>query len=189
MDSVFIRALRDLTAVASVTQGDYFPLIPRARPRSLKSIVRAVAAAEQVDYRVLRALIRLESAGNVSARSSSGAAGLMQLLPAAMIDVYKANPNGVQWTQAGRMARPLDPEQNVVVGARYFKMKAREVGVDISDHPELFRAYIAYNIGFGSYRSLVRGRPVSEAVFSANAYGRRDVYVANVKDAWEQALS
>lgn len=70
-------------------------------------IIREAAAMYDLDTRLLRAVVRLESGFDALAVSSAGAQGLMQLMPAL------AEELGV--------ADPFDPRENIFGGARYLK--------------------------------------------------------------------
>jgi len=89
--------------------------------------ILAAAKATKVDAALIRAVISVESGNNPSARSSAGAVGLMQLMPAT------ARRYGVK--------NRLDPEQNIHGGARYL----RDLKVLFDGNLQLVLA--AYNAG------------------------------------------
>ena len=70
-------------------------------------IMREAAAIYDLDLRLLRAVVRLESGFDAAAVSTAGAQGLMQLMPAL------AEELGVE--------DPFDPRENIFAGARYLK--------------------------------------------------------------------
>lgn len=75
-------------------------------------------------------------------RSSAGAIGLMQLMPATWAEMRRAHGLG---------ANPDDPRDNILAGAAYLKAMHRQFG-----YPGLFAAY---NAGPGRYREhLAAGR-------------------------------
>ncbi len=80
------------SAMASVPYGD---------------IIERVAAEQQVDPKIVRAVITVESAFQQRARSRKGAMGLMQLMP------ETANRYGV--------ANPYDPASNIEAGIKHLK--------------------------------------------------------------------
>ena len=92
--------------------------VPRARPRrairvdpALRKLYAPLVAAIAKDYQLspalLNAVITVESGYNPRARSSKGAAGLMQLMPATATRYSVRNI----W----------DPRQNIAGGARYLR--------------------------------------------------------------------
>lgn len=98
----------------------------KARARYSKHIIEA-ARANKLDVALIHAVISAESGYNHLARSSKGAAGLMQLMPAT------AKRYGVK--------NPLDPAQNIHGGARYLRDLVRMFNND------LHLAVAAYNAG------------------------------------------
>jgi soluble lytic murein transglycosylase-like protein len=70
-------------------------------------IIDRVSAEQGVDAKLIRALIKVESAYQPRARSHKGAMGLMQLMPATARE-YAAKD-------------PYDPESNIQAGVRYLK--------------------------------------------------------------------
>lgn len=100
---------------------------PPAPAADIRTIVREIAASEQVSAQLLEAVIAVESDYNPRAVSRKGAQGLMQLMPAT------AERFGV--------VDPFDPRQNVRAGARYLKQLLELFG------GELRLALAAYNAG------------------------------------------
>jgi len=93
----------------------------------LDTLIDAAAEMHDVDPDLVRAVVHKESAGRPCAVSTSGAEGLMQLMPdtADELDV----------------ADPFDPQQNVEAGTRLLKLLLNRYGND----PSL--ALGAYNAG------------------------------------------
>jgi soluble lytic murein transglycosylase-like protein len=77
------------------------------RPAAYDPLIRQHAAINDVNPNLVRAVIQAESAFNPRARSSKGAMGLMQLMPAT------ASSYGV--------ADPYDPAENIRAGVAYLK--------------------------------------------------------------------
>lgn len=83
------------------------PMSAEATAVPYGDIIDKVAAEQGVDVKLVRALIKVESAYQPHARSHKGAMGLMQLMPATARQYSVANP--------------YDPESNIVAGVRYLK--------------------------------------------------------------------
>jgi len=112
----------------------------------VNDIVRDVVSQEE-DRRIVTAIIAIESAGIVSARSPAGAVGLMQIRQPALDDYNTAR--GTVWIIDSLIQIPT---LNVRVG--YYYLQALELvhGLDRYD------ALRAYNAGIGT----VRGDPSGE---------------------------
>ena len=89
--------------------------------------IRYAATQNQLDYRLLQAIIDTESAFNPKAQSKTGAIGLMQLMPKTAKQLQVQN----SW----------NPIQNIQGGAKYFRQMLNTFGQNI----ELSLA--AYNAG------------------------------------------
>ena len=95
--------------------------------RPYADLVATAALKHDVPQALLHALIKAESGYNPKARSAAGAVGLMQLMPGT------AKEMGVE--------NALDPEDNVLGGARYIKRMLTLFDNDIT------LAVAAYNAG------------------------------------------
>jgi Transglycosylase SLT domain len=120
-----VRDARSLTLVGTT---DYDPLIERAATR------------HDVDVRIVRAIIQVESAFQPRARSSKGAMGLMQLMPKTARQYEARNP--------------YDPASNIEAGTKYLKQ--------LLDEFELPLALAAYNAGEGAVRRFGGIPPYAE---------------------------
>ena len=89
--------------------------------------IRKISNRYGLDYRLVKALIRVESKFNQSAVSAKGAMGLMQLMP------DTAKHFGV--------ADPFDPKENIAGGVRYLKHLLKVF------NNNLILALAAYNAG------------------------------------------
>jgi soluble lytic murein transglycosylase-like protein len=112
--------------LASRVPASAAPPVKTAGLENYEPIITAAAARHGVDANLLRAMIQQESAGDASAVSSKGAAGLMQLMleTAAMLGVHDR----------------FDPEENISGGAEYFAGLIQRFGT-------VEKALAAYNAG------------------------------------------
>jgi soluble lytic murein transglycosylase-like protein len=93
-------------------------------------IIREAASEHGLRFELLKAIIHVESAFDPYAVSSSGALGLMQLMP--------------QNIEALNVSNPFDPHENVMAGARYFKGLLKRYNSDLP------LTLAAYNAGPGA---------------------------------------
>jgi soluble lytic murein transglycosylase-like protein len=99
-----------------------------------------------VPERWIRAVMHIESAGEVRARSRKGAMGLMQIMPKTWADLRARYGFGVD---------PYDPHDNILAGAAYIRELYDRYGV-----PGFLAAY---NAGPGRYENhLTTGRPLPD---------------------------
>ena len=103
-------------------------------------IIERAATKHEVDARIVKAVIQVESAFQPRARSSKGAMGLMQLMPKTARQ-YKAR-------------NPYDPASNIDAGTKYLKRLLGEF--------ELPLALAAYNAGEGAVRRFGGIPPYAE---------------------------
>jgi soluble lytic murein transglycosylase-like protein len=94
----------------------------------------------------IRSVMRVESAGEVQARSRKGAMGLMQIMPQTWSDLRARYDLG---------ADPYDPRDNILAGAAYIRELYQRFGA-----PGFLAAY---NAGPGRYANhLATDRPLPE---------------------------
>lgn len=93
-------------------------------------IIDAMSVAHGVDPRLVRAVIQVESAYRADARSSKGAMGLMQLMPATARQYAVANP--------------YDPQSNLEAGIKHLRSLLSQF--------DRSRALAAYNAGEAAVR-------------------------------------
>lgn len=122
------------------------PFIAEVAPR---------ASAVGLDTAWVYGLMRQESRFIMDARSSAGAQGLMQLMPATAR--YVARKIGMDDFQPGRVN---DMDVNVTLGTRYLRM----VMDSLDSHPVLASA--AYNAGPGRARRWRGAEPLEGAVYA-----------------------
>jgi soluble lytic murein transglycosylase-like protein len=99
-------------------------------------IIEKVAKEQNVDVKLVRAVIQVESAYNERARSKKGAMGLMQLMPATARQYSVRNP--------------YDPASNIEAGIRHLK--------GLLDRLPINLAIAAYNAGEAAVQRF-RGVP------------------------------
>jgi len=94
----------------------------------------------------IRAVMRVESGGNVKAFSPKGAVGLMQIMPGTYAELRERYHLG---------ADPADPHDNIVAGAAYLR--------EMHDRFGASGFLAAYNVGPARYEEhLATGRPLPE---------------------------
>lgn len=91
----------------------------------------------------IRAVMRVESAGDVRAISSAGAMGLMQIMPATWAELRVRHRLG---------GNPYDPRDNILAGAAYLR--------EMHDRYGSPGFLAAYNAGPGRYEEYLAGRPL-----------------------------
>ncbi|MDW7771322.1 MAG: lytic transglycosylase domain-containing protein [Desulfobulbaceae bacterium] len=96
-------------------------------PALYEQYIEKAAVMYKLDPLLIKAIIKVESDFNRYAVSSSGAQGLMQLMPGTARDMQVDNP--------------FDPRQNINGGTRYFKYLLDTYENDLS------RSLAAYNAG------------------------------------------
>jgi len=101
------------------------PVQPVATTGPYGDIIDRVAAEQNVPAKLVRAVIQVESAYNVRARSPKGAMGLMQLMPAT--------------AKQYAVADPYDPASNIEAGIKHLK--------SLMQHLPVALALAAYNAG------------------------------------------
>ena len=101
------------------------PVQPVATVGPYSDIIDRVAAEQNVPAKLVRAVIQVESAYNVRARSPKGAMGLMQLMPAT--------------ARQYAVADPYDPASNIEAGIKHLKSLLQRLPVAL--------ALAAYNAG------------------------------------------
>lgn len=116
----------DRAAIEQLLRGSATGNFNQPLSGDLQDKINAVASQEGVDARLLSRLVDAESGGNPSARSSVGAIGLTQLMPAT------AKQLGVD---------PNNPDENLLGGARYLREQLDRYAGDLP------RALAAYNAG------------------------------------------
>lgn len=134
------RTSKDIRAQALRSEQEA-PGVVRGRsaaPAELRGRIAHWAGLRRLDPRLVEAVIRVESAFNTGARSSKGAMGLMQLMPATARDLGVSDA--------------YDPDQNLRGGTAYLRRM-----IDRFDG-DLRLALAGYNAGPGAVEKY-RGVP------------------------------
>ncbi|QCO07383.1 transglycosylase SLT domain-containing protein [Azospirillum argentinense] len=84
----------------------------------LESVIQAASSNYGVDANLIKAVIQKESTWNPNALNGSGAAGLMQVMPA-------------NWRAYG-ITNPYDPAQNIEAGTKILREKLDQAGGDLA---------------------------------------------------------
>jgi hypothetical protein len=103
-------------------------------------LIEEASRQYDVDSRIVKAVIQVESRFKPRARSSKGAMGLMQLMPA------------TAWQYDAR--RPYDPKSNILAGTKYLSTLLKEFDLPL--------ALAAYNAGEGAVRRFGGIPPYAE---------------------------
>ncbi|NJM81251.1 MAG: lytic transglycosylase domain-containing protein [Tabrizicola sp.] len=118
--------------------------VQRATAASFAAHITAASQRFRIPEGWIRAVIEVESAGQVRAVSSAGAIGLMQIMPVTWAELRKRH-------QLGR--DPFDPRDNILAGTAYLREMYDRFG-----SPGFLAAY---NAGPERYRQHVSdGRPL-----------------------------
>ncbi|HEY9579534.1 MAG TPA: lytic transglycosylase domain-containing protein [Rhizorhapis sp.] len=120
--------------------------MPAERPPRVDSYAAFVAEAAQrfgIPEAWIRAVMRVESRGDVRAVSPKGAMGLMQLMPDTWASLR---------VRLGLGANPYDPRDNILAGAAYLR--------EMHDRYGSPGFLAAYNAGPGRYEEYLAGRPL-----------------------------
>ncbi len=130
----YIRHLEERLGILNRIRS-HRPTLSREEATALAHAVQQEARRYDLDWRLLLAIIRVESGFDPRARSPRGAVGLMQVMPAAFEDVV----TDLGWADRDPEALE-DPRVNVRVGAHYLFIQVRRFG-------DLEKAVQAYYLG------------------------------------------
>lgn len=93
-----------------------------------------------VDWRLWRAQVMQESAGNANAVSPVGAMGLAQVMPGTFADISR---------KAGITGNPFDPATNLQAGAWYMGRLRAQFHTNRTERDRHSLALASYNAGIG----------------------------------------
>lgn len=103
---------------------------PERHPDAFDEIIREAAAAYEIPFEFVKAVIRVESAFDPHAVSHAGAQGLMQLMPGT--------------AESLNCEDPFDPRANIMAGTQYLRILSNRYNGDIN------LVLAAYNAGSGT---------------------------------------
>ena len=114
-------------------------MVPTFAPKvsEFDHIIHKTAKANRMDWRLIASIIKIESSFKPHVKSSAGAMGLMQIMPAVAKDFKVKDAHA--------------PEENVSAGTRHFIRWIQIIKAD-TDQDRLKMALAAYNAGLGHLR-------------------------------------
>ena len=142
-------------AIFTAARAEYWDDLEVRFPLRYAGQVKAYAGRRDLDPSWVFGVLRQESAFMSDVRSSAGAVGLMQLLPATASQVAKR----FGMASPGNSAL-LDPETNIALGTGYLRMMLDDLG----DHPVLATA--AYNAGPHRVKRWMPERRLDAAIWA-----------------------
>ncbi|HEU0196565.1 MAG TPA: transglycosylase SLT domain-containing protein [Nevskiaceae bacterium] len=145
-------------AVATAARQGVFSAYDLLYPRPFAQAVGAAASANQLPRDWIYAVTRQESLFNARAVSSSGALGLMQLMPATARAVVRRHQLAVPTTRAALFV----PHNNLQLGATYLRgLLNREGGAFIV-------ALAGYNAGYNAAERWLPAKPLAADIWIEN---------------------
>jgi soluble lytic murein transglycosylase len=111
--------------------------------RTIAEIVYEESFKKKVDYRLVLAIMKIESNFRQDAISRKGARGLLQVKPS--LAKYIARDIGVDWTGDSALH---EPEKNIKIGVHFFSQL-------IDDFENINMALHAYHVGPTRLRAIV----------------------------------
>lgn len=156
--------------------------VKSARYNEMLALIDKLSGEEGVPLSTSRTIFKLENPTfDPKAVSPTGFKGMGQLGIPAITDAIAFKKDGLRFHPAGRnkfgplynLDDVFDPEQNIRTALRYMRRCAQYMNVPIDD---VYRVYMAYNIGAGAARSVLAGRLTETArtMIAANpAYNKR----------------
>lgn len=130
----YVRQLEERLGIVNQIRS-HRPGLPREEATAIAHAVQMEARRYDLDWRLLLAIIRVESGFDPRARSPRGAVGLMQVMPVAYADVARE----LGWTNTDQEGLE-DFRVNLRVGAHYFFTLVRRFG-------DMEKAVQAYYLG------------------------------------------
>ncbi len=151
------------------------PLVEAAFPILLNAKIKAQARLRKLEPELVRSLIKQESCFNTRAVSSSGALGLMQMIPPTAREIAAD-------LHLGELALPTDmydPERNIQMGTYYLA----RVLTRFNGHVPL--ALAAYNVGSAKIDRWLKNRPSLQNLSSGRSSAPEDEIWIDELPYWE----
>ncbi len=150
------------------------PVVGALYPLSYEDDIQSAAKAYKIDPYLVAAVIETESNWDPSVRSSSGAEGLMQLLPDTAQDMIdKGYIDGAAYS----VDDLYEPEVNIMFGCAYLRYL-----LDYYDGA-LDRAIAAYNAGIGNVEGWVEQ---DTALHNAITFPETQAYLVRVLNSYNR---
>lgn len=150
------------------------PVVGTLYPLSYEDDIQSAAKAYKIDPYLVAAVIETESNWDPSVRSSSGAEGLMQLLPDTAQDMIdKGYIDGAAYS----VDDLYEPEVNIMFGCAYLRYL-----LDYYDGA-LDRAIAAYNAGIGNVEDWV---DQDTALHNAITFPETQAYLVRVLNSYNR---
>ncbi len=150
------------------------PVVGMLYPLSYEDDIQSAAKAYKIDPYLVAAVIETESNWDPSVRSSSGAEGLMQLLPDTAQDMID---KGYIDAAAYSVDDLYEPEVNIMFGCAYLRYL-----LDYYDGA-LDRAIAAYNAGIGNVEDWV---DQDTALHNAITFPETQAYLVRVLNSYNR---
>ncbi len=150
------------------------PVVGTLYPLSYEDDIQSAAEAYKIDPYLVAAVIETESNWNPNVRSSSGAEGLMQLMPATAQDMID---KGYVDGDAYSVDDLFEPDVNIMFGCAYLRYL-----LDYYDGA-LDRAIAAYNAGIGNVEGWV---DQDTALHNAITFPETQAYLVRVLNSYNR---
>ena len=128
-------------------------IMKKLYPREYENLVKLYSEKYQVDENLIYAIIKAESNFYVSATSSKGAKGLMQLMDNTAKDVAKKIDVNIDLSQINE--KLLDADININLGTKY-------VSILLEKYGNVALAVTAYNAGIGTVDNWIEKGVISD---------------------------
>ncbi|MGE0767901.1 MAG: lytic transglycosylase domain-containing protein [Hyphomicrobiaceae bacterium] len=143
MALLLLSGLTFANVMPAVTMAQDAPVVRPSTRDAYADYMAEASGRFGVPIAWIKAVMRVESAGESRAVSSAGAMGLMQIMPATWTDLRARHGLGRD---------PYDPRDNILAGTAYLR--------ELHDRYGSPGFLAAYNAGPGRYEASLGGRPL-----------------------------